>query len=96
MINYQFWSWVGSITPLQYPIGLCQLGSPHKIWVQYFEESVGRCGRNVSHGHDLSRFRQSCVQLVFFLCKSTEFHDMRTECFKEFSFISYLLFLTNC
>ena len=38
------------------------------------------CGRNISHGHNLSRFCPSCVRLVCFLCQCTEFHDMRTEC----------------
>ena len=26
------------------------------------------------------RFGPSCVRQVYFICNSTEFHDMRTEC----------------
>ena len=35
---------------------------------------VGSCGRNAGH------FRLSCIRLVCFLRKSTEFHRMRMEC----------------
>ena len=31
-------------------------------------------------GHIMKRFGMSCVRTVYFLRKSTVFHDMRTEC----------------
>ena len=37
----------------------------------------------------------SRVRWVYFLCKSAEFHDMRTECQrKSFSFISYYIYFS--
>ena len=34
----------------------------------------------MGRGHCMGRFRQSCVRIVYFLRKSTEFHVKRTEC----------------
>ena len=42
--------------------------------VLYFLERVGRGGLESGHGPNMSRFRLSCVHLVYFLRKSTEFH----------------------
>ena len=54
---------------------------------------VGRCGHNVGHGHNASHFRLSCVRLVCFLRKSTEFHDMRTQC--QIIIINFLLLISH-
>ena len=38
------------------------------------------CVHNDGHGHNAGYLCLFCVPLVCFLRKSTEFHDMRTEC----------------
>ena len=34
----------------------------------------------MKRGHIMRRFGLSCIRPVYFIRKSTEFHDMRTEC----------------
>ena len=41
---------------------------------------VVRKGHRMGRGHCMGRFRPSCVRLVYFLRKSTEFRIKRTEC----------------
>ena len=41
---------------------------------------VGRRGHRTGRGHCMGRFHPSCIRLVYFLRKSTEFHVKRTEC----------------
>ena len=41
---------------------------------------LGRRGHRTGCGHCMGRFCPSCVRLVYFLRKSTEFHVKRTEC----------------
>ena len=41
---------------------------------------LGRRGHRTNRGHCMGSFRLSCVRLVYFLRKSTEFHVKRTEC----------------
>ena len=43
---------------------------------------VGRRGHRTGRGHCMGRFRPSCVRLVYFLRKSTDFHVKQTECQK--------------
>ena len=45
----------------------------------------------MSRGHNLSHFGPSCVRLVYFLCKSPEFHDMRME--RQTILIHFLLLI---
>ena len=45
--------------------------------------------------YDGRRFCLSCVRLVCFLLKSTDFHDMRTECQIILIHFFLLIFLTN-
>ena len=54
---------------------------------------VGSCGRNHIHGHNYSRFCPSWIFIVCFLCKSTDFHDMRTEC--QRIIIHFLLIISH-
>ena len=46
------------------------------IW----EKLVGRAGHNLRRGPNMRRFGPSCIRWVYFLCKSTEFHVIQTEC----------------
>ena len=56
------------------------------------EKGIGRCGRNVGHGHNDSHFCLSCVHLVCFLSKSTEFHEIRMEC--QIIIVHFLLLIS--
>ena len=47
---------------------------------QYPSWSLGSRGRNNTWGPTIRIFGLSCVRQVYFLCKSKEFHYMRTEC----------------
>ena len=77
-------------------------GSPPK----YFQWSVsmsllilkelailGRWGRITKQGHNMKFVGLSCVHPVYFLHKSTEFHDMRTEC--QRILINFLLLIPH-
>ena len=57
----------------------------HPIYVPILTQvmssvNVGRCGHKWGRETNMGRFRPSCVRLVYFLRKSTEFHVKRTEC----------------
>ena len=54
---------------------------------------LGRCGSNLTHGHNLSHFRLSCACLVCCLRKSTQFHDMWMEC--QIIIIHFLLLISH-
>ena len=41
---------------------------------------IGKVGHNLRRGPIQRRFGPSCAHQVYFLCKSTEFSVMRTEC----------------
>ena len=41
---------------------------------------LGRQGNRSGRGHCMSSFSSSCVHLVYFLRKSTEFHVKQAEC----------------
>ena len=53
---------------------------------------LGRCGHKSGHGPNMGRFRPSCVHLVYFLRKSTEFHVKRTECQRILLHLLLLIF----
>ena len=46
----------------------------------FVDTLLGRRGHRTGRGHCMGRFCPSCVRLVYFLRKSTEFHVKRTEC----------------
>ena len=50
-------------------------------------------GHNHRHGHNHRCFSTSCVRVVYFLRKSTEFYDMRTEC--QRILIHFLLIISH-
>ena len=54
---------------------------------------LGRCGYIMRCGPIMRRFGLSCIHLVYFLRKSKEFHDMRTEC--QRIPIHFLLLITH-
>ena len=51
-----------------------------QMCANFLDRNIGRCGCNVGHRNNASHFCLSCVRLVCFLRKSTECHDIRTEC----------------
>ena len=56
-------------------------------------ERLGRCVRNVGHGRNASDFRMSCVCMVCFLSKSTQFHDMQTE--RQIILVHFLILISH-
>ena len=50
-------------------------------------------GHNLSLGINQSRFGLSCVRLVYFIRKYTEFHDMWTEC--QIILVHFLLLISH-
>ena len=63
--------------------------------VAYLMQSVAirfnHSGSNHIHGRNYSRFRPSCVRLVYCLHEHKEFHDMQTEC--QIILIDFLLLI---
>ena len=56
-------------------------------------KQIGSCRSNAVHRHNACHFRPSCVCLVCFLRKSTELHDMLTEC--QRIIIHFLLLISH-
>ena len=48
------------------------------FWIRF--RLVGRSGHKSGCGPNMGNFCPSCIRLVYFLRKSTEFHVKRTEC----------------
>ena len=46
----------------------------------FVDTLLGRRGHKMGRGHCMGRLRPSCVRLLYFLRKSTEFHVKQTEC----------------
>ena len=55
--------------------------------------SIGSHRPIMKWGNIMKHFGLSCVCVVYFLCNSTYFHDIRTEC--QIIFIHFLLFISN-
>ena len=54
-------------------------------------DDLGSCGRNAGHMHNAGHFRPSCVRLVCFIGKSSEFYGMQMDCQKNFIHLSLLI-----
>ena len=67
---------------------------PKKYLGEHSQKSLGMCGRNFSHGHNLRHFGPSCAHLVSFYVSIQSFMAYRWSV-KEFSLIFYFLFLIN-
>ena len=53
----------------------------------------GTSGHKLGHGPNMGRFCPSCVRLVYFLRKSTDFHVKQTECQRVIFHFLPLIFL---
>ena len=71
----------------------CQIYSVLERGRKSKKNGLGRRGRNQRRGHNQRHFGLSCVRLVYFLCKSTEFHAMCTEC--QIILFSLLLIISH-
>ena len=62
-------------------------------YISFFSVAVGRCGRIMIWGHIVKHFGVSCVRTLYFICKSTEFHDMWMDC--QRILVSFLLIISH-
>ena len=87
--------WKLLVIPIQSRTNICNVT---QCWASWFftknsDEAVETCGHNVSYRRNVICFHLSCFHLVCFLRKSTEFHDVQTEC--QIIIIHFLLIISH-